>query len=63
MLNSSKPYINKGEQIMATRKQSRKTFQRELQKSLRQNTKKTKQRKQMSQEHQLFSEIDNTFKD
>lgn len=48
---------------MATRKQSRKTFQRELQKSLRQNTKKTKQRKQMSQEHQLFSEIDNTFKD
>ena len=46
---------------MATRKQSRKTFQRELQKSLRQNTKKTKQRKQMSQEHQLFSEIDSSM--
>lgn len=45
---------------MSTRKQARKTFQRELQKSLRQNTKKTKQRKQISQEHQLFSEIDSS---
>ena len=48
---------------MATRKQARKTFQRELQKSLRQNTKKTKQQRLPSQEHQLFSELDNTFKD
>lgn len=48
---------------MATRKQSRKTFKRELQKSLRQNTKKTKQRRHMSQEHQLFSELDSNFKD
>ena len=49
---------------MATKKQARKTFQRELQKSLRQNTKKTKQQRQpSSQEHQLFSELDNTFKD
>lgn len=48
---------------MATRKQSRKTFQRELQKSLRQNTKKTKQQRQPSQEHQLFSELDSSMKD
>ncbi|QDB74113.1 hypothetical protein [Aeromonas phage 4L372D] len=48
---------------MSTRKQARKTMQRELQKSLRQNTKKTKQQRQPSQEHQLFSEIDNNFKE
>lgn len=47
---------------MSTRKQARKTMQRELQKSLRQNTKKTKQQRQPAQEHQLFSELDNTFK-
>jgi hypothetical protein len=48
---------------MATSKQARKIMKRELAKSLRETTKKTKQRRQPSQEHQMFDLLDQTFSD
>lgn len=43
---------------MATKKSARKLMKRELHKSLRERVKKTKQRRETSQEHKLFEEID-----
>jgi hypothetical protein len=48
---------------MATSKQARKIMKRELAKSLRETTKKTKQRRQPSQEHQMFDLLDQSFSD
>jgi hypothetical protein len=48
---------------MATSKQARKIMKRELAKSLRETTKKTKQRRQPPQEHQMFEMLDMTFSD
>lgn len=48
---------------MSTKKQARKTYKREMAKELRQNTKKTKKQRTPSQEHQMFMELDSTFKD
>lgn len=48
---------------MATSKQARKIMKRELSKALRENTKKTKQSRQPSQEHQMFELLDQSFSD
>lgn len=48
---------------MATSKQARKIMKRELSKALRETTKKTKQRRQPSQEHMMFEILDQTFND
>jgi len=48
---------------MATSKQARKIMKRELSKALKEGTKKTKQRRQPSQEHQMFELLDQSFSD
>lgn len=40
------------------KKSAKKIYQRELSKALREKCKKTKQRRETSQEHKLFEEID-----
>lgn len=43
---------------MSTKKQSKKTYQRELSKALREKCKKSQHKRTPSQEHELFAELD-----
>ncbi len=46
---------------MATKKQAKKTMQRELNKALREKCKKSQHKRSTSQEHELFAELDKQY--